>query len=77
VFSDRSRTELAVHTGVAMKREDLANKLARLAHLPEAAARDEVDALVHRILKALRKGRPVEFPGIGKLISLPVKREKR
>jgi nucleoid DNA-binding protein len=60
-----------------MKREDLANKLAQQAHLPVAAARDEVDALVHKILKALRKGKPVEFPGIGKLVSLPVKRVKR
>ena len=60
-----------------MKREDLANKLARQAHLPAATARDEVDALVHRILRALREGKPVEFPGIGKLISPPVKRVKR
>jgi len=61
----------------AMRREELASKLARKANLPAAAARDEVDAMVHKILKSLREGRPVEFPGIGKLVSPPVKRGKR
>lgn len=59
-----------------MKREEIATQLARQAHLPAAAARDEVDALVHKILKSLRQGKPVEFPGIGKLVSPPVKRVK-
>jgi nucleoid DNA-binding protein len=57
-----------------MKHDELARQLAREAHLPAAAARDEVDALVHRILKSLRQGKPVKFPGIGKLVSPPVKR---
>ncbi len=61
----------------AMKREELASKLARQTHLPVAAARDEVDALVHKILKSLRAGKPVVIPGIGKLVSLPVKRVRR
>ena len=60
-----------------MKREELARKLARQAHLPAAAARDEVDALVHRILKTLRQGKPVEFPGFGRMVSPPVKRIPR
>jgi nucleoid DNA-binding protein len=59
-----------------MKREELARKLARQANLPAAQARDEVDALVHRILKCLREGKPVEFPGIGRLVSPPVKPAK-
>jgi nucleoid DNA-binding protein len=58
-----------------MKREDLARRLARLEHLPVAKARDEVDVLVHKILKTLREGRPVEFPGIGRLIA-PARRGK-
>lgn len=57
-----------------MKRDKLALQLAREAHLPAAAARDEVDILVHKILKSLRQGKPVKFPGIGKLVSPPVKR---
>ena len=60
-----------------MKREDLATKLAEQTRLPAAVARDEVDALVHKILKALRQGKPVTFPGIGKLVSPPVKRGRR
>ena len=56
-----------------MKQDELASKLAKEAHLPAAAARDEVDTAVHRILKNLRAGRPVDFPGIGKLVTPPVK----
>jgi nucleoid DNA-binding protein len=56
-----------------MKRDELARALAREAHLPAAAARDEVDFLVHKIMKSLRRGMPVEFPGIGRLVSPPVK----
>jgi nucleoid DNA-binding protein len=52
-----------------MKREELAQKLAETTHQSPAAARDEVDALVHKILRALRAGEPVELPGVGKLIS--------
>jgi nucleoid DNA-binding protein len=57
-----------------MKLEEIARKLAKQAHLPAAEARDQVDALVHKILKSLREGKPVEFPGIGRLVSPPVKR---
>jgi len=60
-----------------MKREELAVKLAEQERLPVGVARDEVDALVHRILKSLREGKPVEFPGIGKLVSPPVKRVRK
>jgi nucleoid DNA-binding protein len=52
-----------------MKREELARTLARQTNLSRAAARDEVDELVHRILKTLRKGETVELPGVGKLVA--------
>jgi nucleoid DNA-binding protein len=52
-----------------MKREELARKLARQAHVSRAAARDQVDELVHGILKSLRGGLSVELPGVGKLVS--------
>jgi nucleoid DNA-binding protein len=55
--------------GASMKREELARTLARQTNLSRAAARDEVDELVHRILKTLRKGETVEFPGVGKLVA--------
>lgn len=54
-----------------MKREELARTVARQSHLSGAAAQDEVERLVQRILKALRGGRPVELPGVGKLIPKP------
>jgi nucleoid DNA-binding protein len=52
-----------------MKREQLARELARESGLPAAAARDQVDELVHKIVGKLRKGQPVRLPGIGKLLS--------
>ena len=73
-FADPARTVNVPHRGGVMKRDELARKLAREAHLPPAAARDEVDRLVHKILKSLRRGKPVEFPGVGRLVSPPVKR---
>jgi nucleoid DNA-binding protein len=52
-----------------MKREELARELAREAKLPAAVARDQVDELVHRIIRKLRRGQPVRIPGIGKLVT--------
>jgi nucleoid DNA-binding protein len=54
-----------------MKREELARKLADQKHVSRAAARDQVDELVHKIMQSLRKGQPVELPGIGRLLSKP------
>jgi nucleoid DNA-binding protein len=51
-----------------MKQAELARELAREARLPAAAAQDRIDELVHRIIKNLRRGRPVELPGLGKLV---------
>lgn len=51
-----------------MKREELARELARESGLPAAAARDQVDELVHKIIRKLRKGQPVRLPGLGKLV---------
>jgi len=77
VFGGSPKPELVRHAESAMKREELARKLAQRAHLPVAKARDEVEALVPKILKSLRAGKPWVFPGIGKLVSPPVKRVKR
>jgi nucleoid DNA-binding protein len=52
-----------------MKREDLARKLARETRQSSAEARDQIDALVHKIMKSLRAGKPVQLPGVGKLVS--------
>lgn len=57
--------------GVAwgMKQAELARELAREERLPPAVAQDRVDELVHQIIKNLRRGRPVELPGLGKLVA--------
>jgi nucleoid DNA-binding protein len=52
----------------SMKRDELTRKLAREDGLPVAVAQDRIDELVHRIVTKLRRGRPVELPGIGTLI---------
>jgi nucleoid DNA-binding protein len=59
-----------------MKQEKLAQELAREARLPAAVARDRIDELVHQIVRKLRRGRPVELPGLGKLV-VPVAPRKR
>ena len=50
-----------------MKLEELARKLARHNKVSSAQARDQVDEMVRKILKALRQGQPVELPGVGRL----------
>ena len=52
-----------------MKREELARQLARQKKVSSAQARDQVDEMVRKILKALRQGQPVELPGVGRLVS--------
>jgi len=50
-----------------MKKNDLARRLARETSLSKAAAADELDRIVHDILKNLRKGQPAVLPGLGTL----------
>lgn len=59
-----------------MKQEELARELAREAQLPAAVAQDRIDELVHQIVRKLRRGRPVELPGLGKLV-VPAEPRKR
>jgi nucleoid DNA-binding protein len=52
-----------------VKRNPIARQLARQERLPQAAAHDQIDEMVHKILERLRKGKPVNLPGLGKLVS--------
>jgi len=52
-----------------MKQKELARELAREARLPTAVARDRIEELVQQIVRRLRRGRPVELPGLGKLVA--------
>ncbi|MEP6963156.1 MAG: HU family DNA-binding protein [Acidobacteriota bacterium] len=60
-----------------MKRKELGRELARAAHMPHGAAQDQVDALVHDIVRKLRAGRPVKLPGLGKLLGQSTRRGKK
>ena len=57
-----------------MKRKQLARVLARTERMPAAAAQDQIDQLVHDILRKLRAGKPVTLPGVGRLV--PAKRTR-
>ena len=57
-----------------MKHEELGRELAKEAGLPKAAAQDQIEELVQRIVKKLRRGRSVALPGLGKLVARPGKR---
>jgi nucleoid DNA-binding protein len=58
---------------VRMKSDEVARELAQQNRLSRAQARDQVDEAVRNILRALREGRPVKFPGLGRLVSKPAK----
>jgi nucleoid DNA-binding protein len=58
-----------------MKHDELARELAKEAGVAKAAAQDQIEELVQRILKKLRRGRPVALPGLGKLVARPGKRQ--
>ena len=51
-----------------MKQEELARELARESRLPAAVAQEQIEELVHRIVRKLRRGQPVDLPGVGKLV---------
>jgi len=50
-----------------MKQEELAQALADRGKLAPEDARDRLDRLVHAIVTKLRRGRPAEMPGVGRL----------
>lgn len=54
-----------------MKKSCLAKRLARQSGLSPAAAADELDQVVHRILSNLKKGQDTPFPGLGKFTPGP------
>jgi nucleoid DNA-binding protein len=48
-----------------MKKQDIADRLARKTRLSRAAAADRLDRLIHDILSELKRGNPVALPGLG------------
>ena len=51
-----------------MKKEELTLRLARAARLTAAEAADQIDDVVHGIVKKLRKGKSATLPGLGRLM---------
>lgn len=54
-----------------MKKPDIAKQLARQSGISRAAAADELDRVVNRILTQVRKGEEVPLPGLGKFTPGP------
>jgi nucleoid DNA-binding protein len=50
-----------------MKREDLARALAERKRLTQGEAQEELDRMLHAIVRSLRQGQAAEMPGIGRL----------
>jgi nucleoid DNA-binding protein len=48
-----------------MKKSALTQKLARRAHVAPAEAADALDNVVHDVLRRLRAGNSVTWPGLG------------
>ena len=48
-----------------MKKEELARRLAKESHITTAAAADQLDRVVHEILKRVRTGQSASLPGLG------------
>ena len=48
-----------------MKRSELASRLARKRRITKAQAADQLDGVVHDILKKLRHGKNASLPGLG------------
>ena len=48
-----------------MKKQQFAARLARHERLSQSAAADQLDRVIHDILKRLKKGEAVSLPGLG------------
>ncbi len=55
----------------AMKKPELARRLAKRSGITKAEAADELDRVVHRIVANLRRGKAAPLPGLGKLTTGP------
>ena len=51
-----------------MQKDDLASRLAKTNGISKAKAADQLDRVVHQILRKLRSGKPAKMPGLGVLV---------
>ena len=52
-----------------MQKSDLAKELARRMRLTRAEAADELDRVVHGLMRRLKKGEAASLPGFGTFVS--------
>lgn len=50
-----------------MKKHAIARRLAKQLRIPTCHAADQIDRVVHEIVRELKNGHPVELPGFGTL----------
>jgi nucleoid DNA-binding protein len=48
-----------------MNKSELVTRLAEQTHLSKAEAADQLDRVVHQIVRNLRQGKPARLPGLG------------
>jgi nucleoid DNA-binding protein len=48
-----------------MKKPELARRLARAGGISKAKAADQLDSVIHRIVRSLRQGEAAALPGLG------------
>jgi len=51
-----------------MRKNDIANRLARATHVSKSVAADRIDAVIHRIVKSLRRGEEPQSAELAELI---------
>jgi nucleoid DNA-binding protein len=61
----------------SMKHDELAKRLARSSRISQAAAADLLDRTVAELVRELRKGHPVPFPGLGTIRPKPDSSRKK
>jgi nucleoid DNA-binding protein len=52
-----------------MNKEQIARRLAKESRITPAAAADQLDRVVHDILKRVRNGQSASFPGLGTFLA--------
>jgi len=48
-----------------MKKNEIAERLASKTRTTPGAAADQLDQIVHRIIRSLKEGKPAALPGLG------------
>jgi nucleoid DNA-binding protein len=58
-----------------MQKRDFTKRYAQHIQSTSAEAADQVDRVVHDLLRRLRAGQPAEIPGLGTLLPAPLRQQ--